>query len=223
MKHHRFVGRMISVSLALLALMAGTTTSRAALDAYLKIDGMSGPAKGFHAIVHCINGSVDAGKLPVGTFNVQVAWVDGGKTSMDDWSQIRAMAAKSQGAPVNYTVIITTKPSSAPSNVSNSYTFTNANTASHNATASNNIMGMPTNGSGMTSGSATTNGSAILSGSATTSATHAHTPITIRKEVDAASPKFISISIASGDVDGDGTVDVMMAVKTQGASIPAKN
>ena len=41
-----------------------------------------------------------------------------------------------------------------------------------------------------------------------------HTPIAIGREIDRASPLMLTIS--AGDVDGDGMVDVAIAVKKQG-------
>ena len=50
-----------------------------------------------------------------------------------------------------------------------------------------------------------------------------HQPIKITKEIDKSSP--LNFTLAAGDVDEDGMLDVMMAVKGQGASLPppAKN
>jgi hypothetical protein len=44
-----------------------------------------------------------------------------------------------------------------------------------------------------------------------------HEPIRITKEIDKSSP--LNFTIAPGDVDGDGMLDVMMVVKPQGASL----
>jgi hypothetical protein len=44
-----------------------------------------------------------------------------------------------------------------------------------------------------------------------------HKPLNIMKTTDKSSP--MTFSIAAGDVDGDGMVDVTMAVKGQGASL----
>ncbi len=184
MKHNQIVRRMISALLVLFAFLTLTTTSHAAFQAYLRFNGVSGPAKGVTKIVHWTAGSADVGRLPAGTYNVQVAWVDGGKTSMDDWGQIMKMAVKGQGVPATYTITMTTKP--------------------NNSLTTNSAQADPNSGASV--------------------GRRRHDPITIRKEIDAASPKFFSVSIAAGDVDADGMVDLMMAVKTQGAGpVPTKN
>ncbi len=176
MKHNHLTGRMISACVVLLALTVGARTSQAAYDVYLKIDGMKGAAKGFHKIVHLTNGIGDAGQLPVGTYSMQVEWVQHSKSSMDDWSQIQKMAVKGQGVPSNYTITMTTKPDN-----------------SVQATANSGVAG----GQRM------------------------HQPITITKEVDASSPKIMNFSLAAGDVNGDGTVELRMAIKEQGMPKPS--
>ncbi|HEY3875235.1 MAG TPA: type VI secretion system tube protein Hcp, partial [Candidatus Kapabacteria bacterium] len=98
---------------------------------------------------------------------VSVCWVDGGKTAMDDWSQITKLAANTKGAPASCELTITSKPQ-------------------------NTDAAMPVGKQRM------------------------HKPISITKEIDKASPLFFSV--AAGDVDGDGMVDVVLACRKAGSS-----
>jgi Type VI secretion system effector, Hcp len=174
MKHHHTIGKMLSVGMVLVVLMAVTSSSRSQglttthtitkvtpTIFYIKIGGLMGPAKGYFnksIAYHGYNSTVNLpDRLKAGTYNIQFVDASGRSVPMASGTS----------------VLITSKPQNAATN--------------------------------------------------TTSGKRQHQPITITKEIDKASP--LSFTIAAGDVDEDGMLDVMMAVKTQGASNPppAKN
>ncbi len=113
MKHNHKIGRLISAFAVAFILVATASASHAAMDVFLRLDGISGPAKGFHTIVECKGGLCDAGRLPVGTYAVQVVWTKGGVTATDDWSKIQQSAIASTSAPASYSVTMKTKPNAS--------------------------------------------------------------------------------------------------------------
>ena len=101
MKYNRIFGRMISAFAVLVALIVCVSTSQAAYDVYLKINGVKGEGVNIYKIVHSTNGKFDFGALPAGTYTIQLTDAAGKpvKGSHTGWIEVNSFQFGVASAP----------------------------------------------------------------------------------------------------------------------------
>ena len=172
MKHNHKIRRVISASLFLLALTFGVSSSRAAVDYYLQIDGIKGEAMSFHKTIHCTLGKCELGQLPSGDYKLQFVDKAG-----------KAISGKHPGyVEVSSLQMEATNPSVAKT----------PSTATGSAPAPANMA---------VKGQGASTATQIDPNSGATSGKRMHKSIVIRKTMDMASPLAFTIPPPSGSSD----------------------
>ncbi len=114
MNNSRTVSTIISAFAVLMVLMVSVTSSRAAVDYFLKIKGIGGAASGYEKIIQCASGQeIKVAGLKPGTYSVQLVDRSGNKLARyrpgnnkttrikitREWSNDEKMPIKGKGAP----------------------------------------------------------------------------------------------------------------------------
>ena len=80
MKYNHAVEKIILACAVLMVLMVSVTSSRAAVDYFLKIKGVGGAASGYEKIIQCASGQhIKVAGLKSGTYSVQLVDRSGNK------------------------------------------------------------------------------------------------------------------------------------------------